>query len=85
MRDETGKPIDVGNSVSADGMRGIVVCDFDNRRFAVGYEQWDMPTTAMANGSTKLSSGIMIDTKEAGLVWYREATGLRVMGEGEDQ
>lgn len=33
----------VGDQVIADGMTGVILCDFDNREFAEGYEGWDMP------------------------------------------
>jgi hypothetical protein len=65
----TGQRVKVGDHVIADGMTGVVVCDFDNREFLDGYEGWDMPTVEMLGGGT-LSSGVMIDTKEAGLVHY---------------
>ena len=53
---------------------GVVVCDFDSRKFAEGYEGWNMPTVELLGGGT-LSSGIMIDTVEAGLVHYVEGSG----------
>lgn len=59
----------VGDEVLADGMSGLIVCDFDNRRFASGYEEWDIPTVEMIGGGT-LSSGILINTTEAGLIHY---------------
>lgn len=65
----------VGDEVRADGMRGIIVCDFDNRRFADGYEGWDIPTVEMLGGGT-LTSGVMVDTEEAGLVHYAAGTGV---------
>ena len=74
MQYDTGHEIGVGDEVIADGMRGWVVCDFDSRQFAEGYEGWDMPTTELVGGGT-LSSGIMIDTVEAGLIHYVEGTG----------
>ena len=45
------------------------MCDFDNQGFLNGYEGWNMPTVEMLGGGT-LSSGVMIETKEAGLVHY---------------
>lgn len=67
----TGQQVKIGDHVLADGMTGVVVCDFDNREFLEGYEGWDMPTVEMLGGGT-LSSGVMIDTKEAGLVHFAE-------------
>ena len=69
MNDSAGQRLKIGDHVIADGMTGIVVCDFDNREFLPGYEDWDVPTLEMLGGGT-LSSGVMIDTKEAGLVHY---------------
>ncbi|WP_349961200.1 hypothetical protein [Rhizobium sp. ZPR3] len=74
MRYSTGQPVAAGDHVLADGMDGIVVCDFDNRVFLAGYTQWDMPDAKMIGGGT-LSSGIMINTTEAGLIHYQEGTG----------
>lgn len=64
-----GKPIKVGDEVLADGMSGVVVCDFDNRAFLKGYEGWDMPGVEMLGGGS-LSTGVMINTLEAGLIHY---------------
>ena len=69
MRYATGAEMAVGDEVLADGMSGVIVCDFDNRRFAKGYEDWDVPTVEMLGGGT-LSSGVMVETKEAGLIHY---------------
>lgn len=71
MNYSNGQQIKVGDQVVADGMAGRVVCDFDNREFLDGYEGWDMPTVEMLGGGT-LSSGVMIETEEAGLVHYAE-------------
>lgn len=75
MQYATGQKIKVGDKVVADGMNGVVVCDFDNREFAEGYETWDMPTTEMLGGGT-LSSGVMIETVEAGMIHYVEGSGV---------
>ena len=69
MNYSTGQKVKIGDHVTADGMTGVVVCDFDNREFQEGYEGWDMPTVEMLGGGT-LSSGVMIETKEAGLIHY---------------
>lgn len=73
MRYSTGEEMAVGDDVVADGMDGVIVCDFDNCRFARGYEKWDMPTVEMLGGGT-LSSGVMVDTVKAGLVHYGSGT-----------
>jgi len=73
VRYSTGEEMAVGDNVVADGMDGVIVCDFDNRSFARGYEKWDMPTVEMLGGGT-LSSGVMVDTVEAGLVHYGSGT-----------
>lgn len=74
MQYSTGQPVAVGDHVLADGMEGMVVCDFDNRLFLEGYADWDMPTTERVGGST-LSSGIMVNTTEAGLIYYEDGAG----------
>ena len=71
MNYSTGQQIKVGDQVVADGMAGIVVCDFDNREFLDGYAGWDMPAVELIGGGT-LSYGVMIKTEEAGLVHYAE-------------
>jgi hypothetical protein len=81
MNYSTGERIKVGDRVIADGMTGVVVCDFDNREFLEGYSNWDMPSVEMLGGGT-LSSGVMIETVEAGLVHYAndEAGDIRPRG-----
>ena len=76
MNYTTGQQIKIGDRVTADGMTGLVVCDFDNREFLDGYSGWDMPDVEMLGGG-KLHSGVMIDTEEAGLIHYKdEASGI---------
>lgn len=70
----SGVEMAVGDEVLADGMSGVIVCDFDNRNFADGYDGWDMPMVEMLGGGT-LSSGVMIHTKEGGLIHYEAGTG----------
>lgn len=74
MRYETGQAIEVGDAVIADGMAGIVVCDFDTRTFLEGYGDWDAPDVAMLGGGF-LSSGVMIKTTQAGLIHYEHGLG----------
>jgi hypothetical protein len=69
VRYSTGEPIKVGDSVIADGMTGVVVCDFDKREFLEGFSGWDMRGVEMLGGGT-LSSGIMVETADAGMVHY---------------
>jgi hypothetical protein len=76
MRYPTGREMKVGDEVVADGMRGVIVCDFDSREFAKGYEAWDVPPTLEMLGGGTLSSGIMIETAEAGLVHYESGAGI---------
>jgi hypothetical protein len=73
MRYTTGQEMAVGDEVLADGMSGVIVCDFDNHVFAEGFEGWDMPTIELPGGGT-LSSGVLVETKEAGLVHYESGT-----------
>ncbi|WP_156840365.1 hypothetical protein [Novosphingobium aquimarinum] len=73
MNYATGRAIKIGDRVLADGMAGVVVCDFDHREFLDGHAGWDMPEAEMIGGG-KLNSGVMIDTVEAGLVHYPEMT-----------
>lgn len=72
MRYATGQMMVIGDEVIADGLSGVIVCDFDNRQFVNGYGDWDAPTVEMIGGGT-LSSGVMIKTIEAGLIHYEEA------------
>jgi hypothetical protein len=69
MNYSTGEQMKVGDQVVADGMTGVIVCDFDNREFLEGYSSWDMPDVEMLGGGT-LSSGVMVETVEAGLIHY---------------
>jgi hypothetical protein len=70
----SGQTMRVGDAVIADGMTGEIVCDFEHREFAEGYEGWDMPEVEMLDGG-KLDSGVMIETVEAGLIHYPSGTG----------
>ena len=74
----------VGDHVVADGMSGIIVCDFDRREFLAGFEGWDLPRVEMFGGGT-LSSGVMVKTKQAGLIHYEEADGDIEFVEGGGQ
>ena len=71
MNYSTGHKVKIGDRVVADGMTGVVVCDFDNREFLEAYAGWDTPDVEMLGGG-RLTSGIMIETEEAGLVYYQD-------------
>jgi hypothetical protein len=71
MNYSNGQQTKVGDQVVADGMEGVVVCDYDAREFLEGYQGWDMPAVELLGGG-KLDSGVMVDTQEAGLVHYPE-------------
>ena len=71
MKYLTGQHVAVGDKVIAQGMAGVIVCDFDNRQFALGYEGWDIPDVEMLGGG-KLACGIMVNTIEAGLVYFAD-------------
>ena len=73
MEYASGQTMRVGDEVIAQGMTGVIVCDFDNREFAIGYSDWDAPEIEMLGGGT-LSKGVMIETAEAGLVYYEDAS-----------
>ncbi len=83
MRYANGRQIKVGDAVLADGMTGIIVCDFDNQRFAEGFEDWNAPCTEMLGGG-RLSSGVMVHTNEAGLIHYSEVFGLELRSSAPD-
>lgn len=78
MEYATGRQVEVGHAVLADGMAGIIVCDFDNHRFAEGFGDWNAPSTEMLGGG-RLWSGVMVHTEEAGLIHYDSgASGLEL-------
>ena len=63
-----GSEVCVGDHIIVQGMSGVVVCDYDRWLCVPGYESW-LTKEKMADGSS-LSSGIMVDTKEAGMIHY---------------
>lgn len=75
---EDGSQIEVGDAVLADGMTGTVVADFDRRQFLPGHKHWDLPDVEMLGEGT-LSSGIMVETIEAGAIHFPEDTGHFVL------
>jgi hypothetical protein len=81
MKYATGQTMKVGDTVVADGMSGVIVCDFDNREFADGHKGWDRPEVEML-GVGKLDSGIMVETAEAGLIHYPSGTGDIMLASG---
>jgi len=62
----------IGDEVVADGMSGVIVCDFDQRLFMAGCE--DMDASKMEAPGGMPSSGVMIKTIDAGLVHYAAGT-----------
>lgn len=73
MKYASGQVMMVGDAVLADGMNGVIVCDFDNHEFAVGYGQWDLSDAMLGNEA--VNAGVMVETKEAGLIHYPPGTG----------
>ena len=69
MRDIQGSPIKVGDTVRfvGDTMTGVVVCSIDTGEGSLNYpiEQW-----------AYLEHGVMVDTKEAGLIHVDEGDRL---------
>lgn len=64
-----GPGIAVGDSVLVEGdIRGVVICDFDNWQCLTGYEGW-LTKEEMVGGGF-LSSGVLIETAEIGIVHY---------------
>jgi hypothetical protein len=64
-----GSEISLGDHVIVEGnVRGRVVCDFDRWVCLDGYEAW-LSKKELVGGGT-LSSGIMVETKEIGMVHY---------------
>lgn len=60
--------VKVGDEVIADGVLGTVVCDYDSELCSLGYESW--LTQKASDGTNFLSSGIMVETKEYGFLYY---------------
>ncbi|EEC0293615.1 hypothetical protein YV76_000945 [Salmonella enterica subsp. enterica] len=65
---DTVKEIQVGDIVRADGLDGIVVCDYENNIALDGYEGWLIKDELVGGGY--LSTGIMVETEEAGYIYY---------------
>lgn len=64
-----GENIVVGDSVLVEGdIRGVVICDFDNWQCLSGYEGWLSKEEMLGGGF--LSSGVLIETDEIGIVHY---------------
>lgn len=74
MFDANGRPIAVGDRVRTvgDNMTGVVVCSIDTGQGTPDYpiEQWGY-----------LLHGVMVDTREAGLVHYPEGADLIVLAQ----
>ena len=66
-----GVQIRIGDQVIVEGnVAGTVVCDYDNQVCLGGYEKW-LEKGQLADGGT-LSSGVMIETKELGFLYYAD-------------
>ena len=64
-----GSEISVGDLVIVEGnVHGRVVCDFDRWRSLAGYE--GCLTKEELVGGGKLSSGVMVESKELGMAHY---------------
>ncbi|ECC8925072.1 hypothetical protein DUQ00_23410 [Salmonella bongori] len=60
--------IKLGDIVRVDGLDGIVVCDYENNIALDGYEGWLIKDELVGGGY--LSTGIMVETEEAGFIYY---------------
>ena len=64
-----GCEISIGDLVVIEGnVPGVVVCDFDRRVCLKGYEGWLSQEELVGGG--KLTSGVMVESKELGLIHY---------------
>jgi hypothetical protein len=64
-----GSEINIGDHVLVErNVRGVVVCDFDRKVCLKGYESWLGGDELVGGG--RLSSGIMVETKDLGMVHY---------------
>jgi len=64
-----GSEVRVGDNVLVEtGVKGRVVCDFDRRECLPGYDKWLTQETLVGGGP--LSTAIMVETQEMGLVHY---------------
>lgn len=64
-----GSEISVGDAVVIEGnVPGVVVCDFDRWVCLEGYEDWLTRDELVGGG--KISSGVMVESKELGFVHY---------------
>lgn len=65
------RSIRAGDSVLVEGgVKGVVVCDFDNWTCLSGYESWLSKVEVV--GGASLSSGVLVETSEIGMVHYAE-------------
>lgn len=68
---QNGEVIKIGDQVIVEGnVKGVVVCDFDQKKCLAGYEDW--LTNDELIGGGKLSSGVMIKSDELGFLHYPE-------------
>lgn len=67
----TNKEISIGDRVLIGRKtKGVVVCDYDSWKCLDGYEGW-LTKKPLVGGGT-FSAGVMIETKEFGLLHYAE-------------
>lgn len=65
------RSIRAGDSVLVEGgVKGVVVCDFDHWTCLSSYESWLSKIELF--GGASLSSGVLIEASEIGIVHYAE-------------
>lgn len=62
------RDIRIGDSVIADGSKGLIICDFERWECMAGYEDW--LTKEQMLGGGYLSSGVLVKTEDFGLIHY---------------
>lgn len=67
----TGSTIKLGDQVVADGVEGVVICDYESQLCLSGYESW-LTMEKLANGDI-FSGGVMVKTEEYGFLYYSRA------------
>lgn len=82
MNYPTGEKMKVGDQVFADGVSGVIVCDFDNRELLEGYSDWDMPDVEMLGGGT-LSCGVMIENDHSCFQYGAKGRAIRLANDAE--
>lgn len=71
MNYTNGVQIRIGDHVIVEkNVEGVVVCDYDIKSCLPGYDKW-LTSDELESGGT-LASGIMVETKELGFLYYAE-------------